>query len=169
MLLERTSLDQFDTDGLVKALADITGNSVPKADVKVMKKSNITGYNLARSGTQEAFERLGLSWGTSSNLVSMKNSYLGRKCCPPPLLLLNDVALLLTSFSGKESKADLADYDLDKRLQEPYESQPEGTSSHTHIHDESGDTTETQKSNKRPPEPFAQQVKELRLKLPLPS
>lgn len=67
------------------------------------------------------------------------------------------------------SEADLADYDLDRRLQETYESQPEGTSSRTHIHDESGDTTETQKNNKFPDEPFAQQVKKLRLKLPLPS
>ena len=79
MSLDRTTLDQFDTDGLVKALGDLTGNSVPKHDIKAMKKSNITGYNLARSATQETFERLGLSWGTSSNLASMKDTYLGLK------------------------------------------------------------------------------------------
>lgn len=79
MSLEGTTLDQFDTDGLVKALVDLTGNPVPKQDIKAMKKSNITGYNLARSGNQETFERLGLFWSTASNLVSMKNSYLGRK------------------------------------------------------------------------------------------
>lgn len=76
---ERTNLDHFDTDGLVRALADLIGNSVPRSDVKTMRKSNITGYNLARSGTQEVFERLGMSWGTASNLILMKNSYLGLK------------------------------------------------------------------------------------------
>lgn len=74
-----TDLVKLDTDELVKYVTQYTGFPVPKPDVKVMRKSNITGFSLVHSGTEQAFEKVGLSWGTGTNLMRIKENYLGKK------------------------------------------------------------------------------------------
>ena len=74
-----TDIDKLSTYELVKYLAEYTSLPVPKSDVKVMHKSNITGFSLAYSGMENAFKKEGLSWGTSTNLIRVKEYYLRKK------------------------------------------------------------------------------------------
>lgn len=76
---KNTDIDKLSTYELVKYLAEYTSLPVPKSDVKVMHKSNITGFSLVYSGTENAFEKEGLSWGTSTNLIRFKEYYLRKK------------------------------------------------------------------------------------------
>lgn len=76
---KNTDFDKLSTNELVKHLAQFAGVPVPKADVKIMGKCNITGCSLVYSGTEQAFKEVGLSWGTGANLMCMKENYLKKK------------------------------------------------------------------------------------------
>lgn len=79
MAPKNTDFDKLSTNELVEHLVEISGVLVPKADVKIMGRSNITGCNLVHSGTEQAFEKVGLSWDTGANLTCLKENYLKKK------------------------------------------------------------------------------------------
>lgn len=151
------------TTELVNHLAEITGVPVPKTDVRIMRKCHITGFSLVNSGTEQAFEKVGLSWGTSTSLMRIKEYFLGAKKSKSPLLIvqISSMLLLLTSNTGKADEAGLANQEHDKRLLaafQPSMSQPR-RNTREHVKEGSGDTTDTQKSNRRRGERFDREVK----------
>lgn len=79
MAPKNTDFDKLSTNELVKHLVEFSGVPVPKADIKIMSKSNITGSNLVYSGTKQDFKEIGLSWGTGANLMCLKENYLKKK------------------------------------------------------------------------------------------
>lgn len=156
---KNTDFDKSTTDELIKYVVEQTGAPISKPDAKIMQKSSLTGFSLVYCGTEEAFKQEGLSWGTRTSRMRIKQDYLRKKGQAP--FSLDHIILLLTFILGMTDKAELADYEPEKRLQVAFQAdlaQSEGPS-RAHIQEGSGDTTDTQKSIQRRDEYAARHVK----------